>query len=94
MGKNLIAVGRAGVGLDNIDIDSANDLGIVVTCTPDQNSISVAELTIGLMIALARKIPVAAANTSEQNIGTGNCLWGRSFTERHSALSEQERLAF
>jgi len=62
-GKHLVAVGRAGVGLDNIDLESANDLGIVVTCTPDQNSISVAELTIGLMIALARKITAANADT-------------------------------
>ena len=62
--KNLIAVGRAGVGLDNIDLESASKLGIVVTCTPDQNSISVAELAIGLMIALARKIPAATEDTS------------------------------
>ncbi len=83
VGKNLIAVGRAGVGLDNIDIDSANDLGIVVTCTPDQNSISVAELTIGLMIALARKIPVAAADTSaghwNRQLFVGTELYGKTF---------------
>lgn len=82
-GKNLIAVGRAGVGLDNIDVDSANELGIVVTCTPDQNSISVAELTIGLMIALARKIPAANADTGaghwnrHQFVGTE--LYGKTF---------------
>ena len=82
-GKNLIAVGRAGVGLDNIDVDTANELGIVVTCTPDQNSISVAELTIGLMIALARKIPAATTDTSaghwnrHQFVGTE--LYGKTF---------------
>ena len=82
-GKHLIAVGRAGVGLDNIDLESANDLGVVVTCTPDQNSISVAELTIGLMIALARKIPAAAEDTRaghwnrQQFMGTE--LYGKTF---------------
>jgi len=82
-GKHLIAVGRAGVGLDNIDLEGANGLGIVVTCTPDQNSISVAELAIGLMIALARKIPAATADTSagrwnrQQFMGTE--LYGKTF---------------
>jgi D-3-phosphoglycerate dehydrogenase / 2-oxoglutarate reductase len=82
-GKHLIAVGRAGVGLDNIDLESANELGVVVTCTPDQNSISVAELTIGLMIALARKIPAAAEDTRaghwnrQQFMGTE--LYGKTF---------------
>jgi D-3-phosphoglycerate dehydrogenase len=63
-GKNLIAIGRAGVGLDNIDMESASELGIVVTFTPDQNSISAAELTVGLMLSLMRKIPGATVDTS------------------------------
>ena len=62
--KHLIAVGRAGAGLDNIDVKSANQAGVVVTYTPDQNSISAAELTMGLMIALARNIPQATLDTS------------------------------
>jgi D-3-phosphoglycerate dehydrogenase len=57
----LRVVGRAGVGVDNIDADSATRRGIVVMNTPGANAVAVAELTIGLMLALARKLP--AANT-------------------------------
>jgi D-3-phosphoglycerate dehydrogenase len=55
----LRVVGRAGVGVDNIDADAATRRGIVVMNTPGANAVAVAELTIGLMLALARKIPAA-----------------------------------
>src|ERR1700723_2877240 len=55
----LHVVGRAGVGVDNIDADAATRRGIVVMNTPGANAVAVAELTIGLMLALARKIPDA-----------------------------------
>jgi len=58
----LRVVGRAGVGVDNIDAEAATRRGIVVMNTPGANAVAVAELTVGLMIALARKLP--AANTS------------------------------
>src|SRR5579862_650440 len=58
----LRVIGRAGVGVDNIDAESATRRGIVVMNTPGANAVAVAELTIGLMLALARKLP--AANTS------------------------------
>lgn len=64
-GKNLIVIGRAGVGLDNVDADAASRAGIVVTFAPMQNSISVAELTIGLMLGLARMIPAADRSTKD-----------------------------
>jgi len=57
----LRVVGRAGVGVDNIDADAATRRGIVVMNTPGANAVAVAELTIGLMLALARKLPVANA---------------------------------
>lgn len=60
----LEVIGRAGAGLDNVDTNAASEAGIVVTYAPRENSISVAELTIGLMLALARKIPDAHADTS------------------------------
>ena len=66
-GKKLLVVGRAGVGLDNVDVAAATDLDILVTSTPEQNAISVAELTIGLMIALARLIPRASDDTKAGN---------------------------
>ena len=55
----LRVIGRAGVGVDNIDADSATRRGIVVMNTPGANAVAVAELTLALMIALARKIPAA-----------------------------------
>ena len=58
----LRVVGRAGVGVDNIDADAATRRGIVVMNTPGANAVAVAELAIGLMLALARKLP-AANNT-------------------------------
>jgi D-3-phosphoglycerate dehydrogenase len=58
----LRVIGRAGVGVDNIDADAATRRGIVVMNTPGANAVAVAELTVGLMLALARKLP--AANTT------------------------------
>jgi len=55
----LRVVGRAGVGVDNIDAEAATRRGIVVMNTPGANAVAVAELTIGLMLALARKLPLA-----------------------------------
>jgi len=55
----LIGIGRVGVGLDNIDLEAASARGVVVVAPLDANATSVAELTVGLMLALARKIPYA-----------------------------------
>jgi D-3-phosphoglycerate dehydrogenase len=67
--KNIIAaaprlkvIGRAGVGVDNIDVDSATARGIVVMNTPAGNTISTAELTFSMLMSLARKIPQANAS--------------------------------
>ncbi len=63
----LVVIGRAGVGLDNVDYKHAEQAGIVVTYTPDQNAISVAEIAIGMMLSLARYIPAADADTRKGN---------------------------
>ncbi len=55
----LRVIGRAGVGVDNIDTAAATHRGIVVMNTPGANAVAVAELTLGLMIAMCRKITVA-----------------------------------
>jgi len=55
----LRVIGRAGVGVDNIDAEAATRRGIVVMNTPGANAVAVAELTIGLMLAMARKLPAA-----------------------------------
>lgn len=57
--KNLKMIGRAGVGVDNIDLDAATEHGIIVVNAPDGNTNSAAEHTIAMMTALARKIPQA-----------------------------------
>src|SRR5438309_4602694 len=55
----LRVVGRAGVGVDNVDVDAATQRGIIVMNTPSGNTISTAELTFSMLMALARKIPQA-----------------------------------
>lgn len=60
---NLLAIGRVGVGLDNIDLAAATQAGVVVIAPLDANAVSVAELTMGLVVALARKIPMADRST-------------------------------
>ncbi|HIC95522.1 TPA: phosphoglycerate dehydrogenase [Candidatus Bipolaricaulota bacterium] len=61
-GENLKAIGRAGIGLDNIDTEAAKERGIKVLNTPGATTISVAELTLGHMLALARHIPQGTAS--------------------------------
>ena len=61
-GSNLVVVGRAGVGVDNIDVDAATERGIVVVNAPAAITIATAEHTLGMMLALARHIPRAHAS--------------------------------
>src|SRR5512136_171140 len=76
---NLKVVGRAGIGVDNIDVPAATKRGIVVMNTPGGNTLSTAELTLGLLLAVARHVPPAAAS-----VAAGQ--WDRkSFTGRQLA---------
>jgi len=59
---NLKVIGRAGVGVDNIDLDAAKSKGLIVVNSPQAASVAVAELTLGLMLSLSRKIPAADAS--------------------------------
>ena len=61
----LRAVGRAGIGVDNINIPAASKRGIVVMNTPTGNSVTTAEHALSLLASLARKIPQAAKSMSE-----------------------------
>src|SRR5947209_19442024 len=58
----LRVIGRAGVGVDNIDAAAATRRGVVAMNTPQAHAVAGAELTIGLMLALARKVPAANAS--------------------------------
>ena len=62
-GKNLKVIGRAGIGVDNIDVEAATVAGICVMNTPFGNSITTAEHTISLIMSLSRQIPHANAST-------------------------------
>ena len=57
--ERLRAVGRAGVGVDNVDVPAATKRGIVVANAPQSNVITAAEHTVGMLLALARNIPQA-----------------------------------
>lgn len=59
----LRVIGRAGVGVDNVDLNAATSAGVIVMNTPGGNSVSVAEQTLGFMLSLARSIPQASAST-------------------------------
>jgi D-3-phosphoglycerate dehydrogenase len=79
----LRVIGRAGVGVDNIDAEAATRRGIVVMNTPGANAVAVAELTLGLMLALARKLPTANATMHagkwEKRSLQGSELRGKTF---------------
>jgi D-3-phosphoglycerate dehydrogenase len=80
--KNLKVIGRAGIGVDNVDIPAATAAGIIVMNTPFGNSITTAEHAIALMMALARDIPAANASTHagkwEKNRFMGVELYGKT----------------
>jgi D-3-phosphoglycerate dehydrogenase / 2-oxoglutarate reductase len=78
----LKVVGRAGIGVDNIDVDAATQRGVVVMNTPFGNSVTTAEHAISLMLALARQIPAADRSTRagrwEKNRFMGVELMGKT----------------
>ena len=59
----LKVIGRAGVGVDNVDLPAATAAGVLVMNTPGGNAVSVAEHTLGLMLSMARSLPQAVAST-------------------------------
>jgi D-3-phosphoglycerate dehydrogenase len=78
----LKAIGRAGVGVDTIDVDAATERGIPVLTAPEGNTISAAELTMALLLALARKVPGAdrsmKAGEWDKKSFTGTELHGKT----------------
>ena len=80
--KNLKVIGRAGIGVDNVDVPAATARGIIVMNTPFGNSITTAEHAISLMLALARQIPEADSSTRagkwEKNKFMGVEIYGKT----------------
>ncbi len=58
-GKRLKVIGRAGIGIDNVDLDAATEQGVIVMNTPDANATTTAELAIAHLLSLSRKLPLA-----------------------------------
>src|SRR4029453_15941694 len=61
-GSRLQVVGRAGVGVDNVDLEAATRAGVTVVNAPTGNTIAAAEHTIALLLAMARRVPAADAS--------------------------------
>lgn len=80
-GKNLKIIGRAGVGVDNIDLEAATSHGIIVVNSPDGNTNAAAEHTVALMLAMSRNIAKAAASTKQG-------LWERSKFTGHEVFGK------
>ena len=80
--KALQVIGRAGAGYDNIDVSAASQAGVVVSYSPEENAVSVAEHVFALMLALARKIPGADRSVKngrwERKKYHGNELLGKT----------------
>jgi D-3-phosphoglycerate dehydrogenase len=80
--KNLKVVGRAGIGVDNVDIPAATAAGVIVMNTPFGNSITTAEHAIAMIMALARDLPAANASTQagkwEKNRFMGTEVYGKT----------------
>ena len=76
--SNLKLISRIGIGLDNVDLKAADELGIKVSYTPDAPAPAVSELTIGLMISLIRSIQIANLNMHR---GNWNRFSGRRFKD-------------
>ena len=77
--KDLIVIGRAGVGVDNIDIEAATKYGVVVMNTPDVNTISAAEHTVAIILSLSR------------NIAEGNSSLKKGEWNRHALVGSELR---
>src|SRR6267154_6040833 len=65
--SSLRVVGRAGVGVDNVDVPAATEHGVVVMNTPGGNTISTAELSFAMLLSLARKVPEAYSSMTSGN---------------------------
>jgi len=81
LAKNLKVIGRAGTGVDNIDLPAASKRGIVVMNTPGGNTLSAAEHTLSLILALARHIPQATASIKAGR-WEKDCFMGTELSDR------------
>ena len=88
---NLKVIGRAGIGLDNVNIPAASQKGIVVMNAPDGNATTAAEHAIGMMMSLSRNIPQATASMKAGKWEKKNFM-GRELTGKLSVFLELDEL--
>ena len=101
-GNDLVVVGRAGIGLDNVDVTTATERGVMVVNAPQSNILSAAEQAMALMLAQARNVPQAhaalVAGKWERSKWEGVELYGKTLgivgLGRVGALVAQRALAF
>ncbi len=84
-GKNLKIIGRAGVGVDNVDVEAATERGIIVCNAPTSNVVSAAEQTMTLLLASARKTPQANASM-QRGEWNRNAFTGRELYQKTLAI--------
>lgn len=89
----LRVIGRAGVGVDNVELDAATRKGIAVMNTPGGNAVAVAEYTLGVMLAMARFVPVRLSRCMRES-GTRKHCKDPSFEARLWASWAWERLGW
>ena len=92
-GRRLAVIARAGVGVDNIDVTAATRAGITVVNAPTGNTIAAAELTIALLLAVARQIAAADASMRRGEWARSQARSASSSRARRSASSGSARSA-
>ena len=85
LATNMKVIGRAGTGVDNVDIPAATRRGIIVANAPESNSVAAAEHTLALTLALFRNVPQAHGDAGRRRAGTGPSSRAPSSTARRSA---------
>ena len=86
-GQDLVVVGRAGIGLDNVDTEAATTQGVMVVNAPQSNILTTAEHTMALLLAQARNIPQAHAALIDGPLGAQPSGRASSWPTRCSASS-------
>ena len=81
-GTDLVVVGRAGIGLDNVDVAAATERGVMVVNAPQSNMLSAAEHTMAMLLAQARNVPQAHAALKSRAAGSARKWTGVELSDK------------